>query len=37
MIFFIFGFTIGNIKENKIKLKLIINLYMFKLFNFYIK
>ena len=31
--FFIFGFTIKNIKENQIYLKLIYNLYNFKLFN----
>ena len=33
MIFFICGFTIKNIKENQIYLKLIYNLYNFKLFN----
>ena len=32
-----FGYTIENIKENKIQLKLIKNSYIFKLFNLYIK
>ena len=33
--FFIFDFTIENIKENE--LKWVINLLIFKLFNFYIE
>ena len=32
-----FGFTIENINENKIKLKLVTNLLIFKLFNVYIE
>ena len=32
-----FGYTIENIKENKIQLKLIKNSYILKLFNLYIK
>ena len=33
--FLIFGFTMKNMKENQIQLKLIKNLYILKLFNLY--
>ena len=32
-----FGFVMKNMKENEIKLNLVRNLYMFKLFNLYIE
>ena len=35
--FFMFGCIIENIDENKIELKLVTNLWIFKLFNVYIK
>ena len=35
--FFVFNYTMTHINENQIWLKLIKNLYIFKLFNFYIK
>ena len=39
LIFYVwfYGFTIENINENKIKLKLVTNLLIFKLFNVYIE
>ena len=36
MIFFIFGCRMKNIKENQIYLKIVKNLCIFKLYNFYI-
>ena len=35
--FLMFGYTLKNAKENQIQLKLFRNLYIFKLFNLYIK